>query len=454
MHCELTDEQILSLAVDKYAIRSARSWAASDKWSQLQRTEEVLRGRFKSRSKKPVESMVSLAQPAFTCSCASRKLPCSHALALRLLYVDTPQVFEQGHSTEATTWHNALPKLTSQPSRQKISSTDMHKQTCEQIDSSNSTRQVDIDVKRLQAIRSGLDELELWLGDMVRNGLGTVRNRPKKEWNQTARRLVDAQASELAHDVRQMSLLPGSSPDWPEKMLILSGRLYLIVQGFRRFESLPRAVQGDLCMAVGWLPRTEAAAGEIVIDRWHVMGRQVEQVGKLYRQRVWLWGEEMNKPAHLMRIFHKKSYTGSEFTPGTVIEGRCIYYPSSVPLNAELSEHWSICQPDQPVTGHATLRESYQVWRDGKAYNPWLTHFPLMVQSARAEFDGKEWYTYDSSNIRLDLPPKFEYGWHLKALDEGQGLRLFGIWDKSNFTPLTVWHGNRWMSLHILKAQT
>jgi type VI protein secretion system component VasF len=61
--------------------------------------------------------------------------------------------------------------------------------------------------KRAAAVAQGLDALDLWLDDLLRQGLATVETQPATFWERQAARMVDAQApgiaARLQEDVRQ-----------------------------------------------------------------------------------------------------------------------------------------------------------------------------------------------------------------------------------------------------------
>src|SRR5262249_4765479 len=106
--------------------------------------------------------------------------------------------------------------------------------------------------KRQERIIDGLDRLDLWLTDVIRNGLGGLERQPTSFWNDQAKRLVDAQASGLAARLRRLSEIPGSGPDWPGRLLSQLGRLALLVEAYRRLEHMTPPLQADLRQMIGW----------------------------------------------------------------------------------------------------------------------------------------------------------------------------------------------------------
>ena len=79
-------DQVLALAPDDASRRAARGLARPGRWSELGSTDSLVWGKCQGSAKAPYQVTVDLAEPAFRCSCPSRKLPCKHGVALLLLW--------------------------------------------------------------------------------------------------------------------------------------------------------------------------------------------------------------------------------------------------------------------------------------------------------------------------------------------------------------------------------
>src|SRR5215510_2828013 len=87
-----TTEQILALAPDAASAKAGQGLAAARKWLKLGADEQTAWGLCQGSGKKPYQAQVDLTEPAFKCSCPSRKFPCKHALGLLLLWASTSEV--------------------------------------------------------------------------------------------------------------------------------------------------------------------------------------------------------------------------------------------------------------------------------------------------------------------------------------------------------------------------
>src|SRR6187397_2422956 len=80
-------EQIIALAPDAASAKAGRSLATVSKWKNVGQDERALWGECQGSGAKPYQTVIDLNEPAFKCSCPSRKFPCKHALGLFLIYV-------------------------------------------------------------------------------------------------------------------------------------------------------------------------------------------------------------------------------------------------------------------------------------------------------------------------------------------------------------------------------
>src|SRR5205085_9525128 len=141
-------------------------------------------------------------------------------------------------------------------------------------------------------ISDGVDELERWLHELVRAGLAEVAARPWYSFEQMSARLVDAQAPGLARLVRQLGGLAYTASNWPERMLIDLGQMALLVEAWRRLDSLPPGQQADVRSLVGINEsRERVLARPPVHDVWDILGRRVLDGDRMRVQRTWLWGQ-------------------------------------------------------------------------------------------------------------------------------------------------------------------
>lgn len=416
-----TSEQVLGLAQHDYQVKTSRELAFAHKWQQLGHDRRGIWGKIPVKDKTPIQIKVLLKSLSFSCSCASYHSPCQHSLGLLLLWLEHPEAF----SNISPTWL-----------------------TWDEVDELSTDIEFLEDSEPRARVEKGLAELELWLHDLVRSGLETARTRPPTFYQQVSDRLVDANLSELAKDIRQLATISVKSPRWHEDYLSILGRLHLLVQGFKRLGDLPEETAADLRMAVDWLPGLQA---ETVTDTWHVLGRRIEAEPHRKVQRTYLWSEKSSRPALLVNGLHGKKTVYTRFLPGAVLEATLEFYSSSTPLRGEVVSLQKMTQPEKALKGETSIKAALANFTNIKTANPWLRNYPLVLQDVIAEQHEGNWIIRDGEGYFLSLPPRFGYGWYLRALSADR-LWLFGEYDGVHFLPLSTWANGRLLELHTLKS--
>lgn len=79
-----TADRVLALAPDSASVASGRELSSPAKWASAARSDFAVWGEAKGSGAKPYQTIIDLREPAFKCSCPSRKFPCKHALGLML----------------------------------------------------------------------------------------------------------------------------------------------------------------------------------------------------------------------------------------------------------------------------------------------------------------------------------------------------------------------------------
>ncbi|TMC39224.1 MAG: SWIM zinc finger family protein, partial [Chloroflexi bacterium] len=95
-----TPEQVLALAPDPSAAKAGRELGAERRWTNLGRSESALWGECKGSAAQPYRTSIDLGEPAFKCSCPSRKFPCKHGLGLFLIYAARPASLAEGKAPD------------------------------------------------------------------------------------------------------------------------------------------------------------------------------------------------------------------------------------------------------------------------------------------------------------------------------------------------------------------
>lgn len=90
-----TPDQVVALATDASSVKAGQKLSKLSGWLTTGTNGTVLWGEFKGSGKSPYRTQIVLGEPAFKCTCPSRKFPCKHALGLLLGYSENPSAVGQ-----------------------------------------------------------------------------------------------------------------------------------------------------------------------------------------------------------------------------------------------------------------------------------------------------------------------------------------------------------------------
>lgn len=425
----LTEDAVLALAPDAASAKAAKGLVAPAQWPTLGVNEDAVWGECQGSGAKPYQTQVDLSGPVFRCSCPSRKFPCKHGLALLLMRAQVPERFtEQAAPTWVTEWL---------ASRAEKAHKKEEKQQAAEAKAADPESAARTQAKRWARIESAAFELQRWLADQLRLGLGNLGTEQRKEWEQAAARLVDAQAPGLAQRLRDAAQFL-SRREMAGELLSRLGQIQLACEAVQRRESLSTHAQADVRTLVGWpLDRTEVlAATSPVPDSWTVLGQICEErEGKLIERRVWLHGERSGSRALLL----DHSYGGKGFEQawitGAAYEARLAFYPGSAPLRALLVDSTKTSEAAR-WPQHSCERE-WGLIATRIATCPWTILHPIVWSDAVPyATQGGFSVAAQGQHLPLDLPE--EEAWILLAITGGHPVTLAGEWDGRAIRPLAA----------------
>lgn len=438
MSSQWTTEQVLALAPDAASAKNGRGLATRRKWVSLGSQGTVLWGECQGSGKDPYRTQIDLSEPAFRCSCPSRKFPCKHGLGLFLLLAEQPG--EIG-AAEPPDWVADWLASRSQRAEKQVEK-QVEKQTKLQEQATDPIAQAKRGAERQRKVSGGMQELRLWLDDRVRQGLATLPQEPYQFWDTIAARMVDAQAPGLARHLRDLAGTVHSGPGWIDRVLEQFGQLYLLIEGFERLETLPAAVQADLRTQIGWsLNQDEVLTGAGQADLWLVVGQRTEAEDRLKVRRTWLHGLASATSALLLDFAHGNQPFEQSLLPGTCLEAEVVFYPSAYPQRALIKTRQEAALLSKPPLGAESIGAAIGTYSQALASCPWIERFPLLLQAVIPRKEEAGWLLQDHQGATLPFSPRLDstQGWQLCALSGGHPLAVFGEWDGTSLFPLSVW---------------
>jgi hypothetical protein len=421
-----TPEAVLALAPDSGSAKAAQGLASSRQWESLGRHGFALWGEIKGSGSKPYQSRIDLREPAFKCSCPSRKFPCKHGLALLLVFAAEAKAFQEAEPPGwVGDWVAGRDQRSEKRSEKAAGAAVVDEEARERRTAQRESR-----------IGAGVEQVGLWLGDLLRTGLAGAQAQPASYWAGMAARLVDAQAPGLARLVRQLEELMHSGPGWESRLLHGVCRLELIRRAYVNRSALTPDLVHEVRTAVGWTQSQEDVLAQPgVRDRWRVLGSVLEAEDRLRVRRTWLCGKQSKRPALLLDFAAGTQALDAGLPAGCEVDAELAFYPGTLALRALIKTQAAPVPCTEPLPGSDSLEQALSDYAQALGRAPWLERWPMTLSAVKAQ---PGWFLVDGANARVALPPRFAQGWHLLAASGGGPLDVFGEWDGEYLLPLTV----------------
>ncbi|WP_420712068.1 hypothetical protein [Streptomyces sp. NRRL F-5650] len=295
--------------------------------------------------------------------------------------------------------------------------------------------------RRAERITAGATELEQRLVDLLRGGLAGAGQAGDALWEETAARMVDAQAPGLAARARELGSIPSSGPGWPVRLLEECALLHLLDRGWLRREELPDGLAATVRARVGLQAPAE---GPPVRDDWLVLAQYDTADARLTARHVWLYGRKSDRTALLLSYGAAGRAPELTLPVGLTLDAELSAYPGGTGRQrASLGRRFA--PPRSAPTRPKGLTTSQAAARYGDALrdDPWLDSVPVTLDRVVPVPDGDGWQLADADGDTA-LPLTRSAGsrpglWRLVALAGGAPVMVFGECGHRGFTPLTAW---------------
>ncbi|MFI6480735.1 SWIM zinc finger family protein [Nonomuraea sp. NPDC050663] len=435
-------DQVLALAPDASSRTAAQGVASPAKWMLRGVSDDIVFGTCRGSGARPYHTCVDLDEPAYLCSCPSRKVPCKHVLGLLLLWsgeglpeVPLPawaaewvgQRFARAEARAARLDFGSGVEVSGSGGADVVAPVASGGRGPGPAGVVESARQARVAI--------GLTDLERWLADQVRQGLAAA---DPDDWHGLSKRLVDAQAPGAAGIAGRLAHVLGRD-GWPSRLLAEYALLHLLVVAYRRRDELPADLARTVMQRVGFtVNRDVVLAGPRVRDVWDVLGRRDEELDRVSARRVWLRGRDTGRAAMVLTFAPPGQAPDASFVPGTAIDAELAFYPGASPVRAILAHRHSplgglpveVGQALSAVPPALTADEALAEVAGALAGDPWIDSWPLVLAGVVPEaghVSGLPWH------------PAEPVPWRLIAVSGGHPVTVAVEWTPDGLRPLSAW---------------
>lgn len=425
-----TVEQVLALAPDDASRKAGNKLGSAGPWSDTGGDASgAVWGLCRGSGSKPYRTVIDTTGPAYKCSCPSRKFPCKHALGLLLLLASDGSDLPAGDPPDwAGEW------LAGRRARAQVK-----EETAGggPADPEAARRRAE---RRAERIGGGARELEQRLTDLLRGGLAAAEQSGYGLWEETAARMVDAQAPGLAGRVRELGAIPASGPGWPVRLLEECALLHLLDAAWLGIDRLPPPLAATVRTRVGL---TAPAEGPPVRDHWLVLAQYDTPEGKIVTRRIWLYGRDTGRIALLLSFGAAGRSPAQALPVGVTLDAEITPYPGSGQLRAELGPQFGPPGQAGPPPPGVTVTGAIAAYGTALRDDPWLDSWPVTLRDVIPVPSADGWQLADAEGdaalpvaaAALSRPAL----WKLVALSGGDPVTVFGECGHRGFDPLAAW---------------
>lgn len=435
-----TTEEVLALAPDEGTKKRGQSTAKANKWQTLEKNDRAIWGTCKGSGKEPYRTGVDWIGPAFKCSCPVRKPPCKHVMALMLL-----SVAENFATTTPPQW---MSEWLDKRAEKRTKVVEIPTVSKEEAEKKAAARQENFD-KRIALMQNGFMELEIWLNDLIRQGIASVEKQSYSFWTDVAAKMVDAKAKGASNFIKEIPLLINVKPDWYETVLARLADVYTLTQAFKNIKKLPTPLQHDVLSVGGYtIPSKDLLENKGVTDVWEVLGK-VEGVGtdeSILFRRVWLKGLKTEQYALILDFAHINFGFTDTWMVGSAFHGELVYFPSNYPSRAKVKTQEPLPDFVDSMTGAPNISALLDDFSKAVAQNPWLMDFPCMLNNVIPVIRNEKLELIDNEQNIIPVIDKDFMGWKLIALSGGEPISIFGEWTGQELMPLSAITGSQFVS--------
>lgn len=400
-------EKVFALAPDAGSASAGQALASIRKWTRVESSPRALWGLCQGSGKDPYQVRIDLGEPAFKCSCPSRKFPCKHGIALLLLYAKEQSSFV---STAEPAWVSEWLDSRTQRAEQKIEKAKAAAQT--PVDPVAQAKRA---AQRDERVLRGVEECRTLIEDIIRRGLSALQRENNIEWHRIAARMVDAQAPGLAGYLEKFQYAFTSGEGSELRALKFLGRLHVLLTAATRMKELPSDLAGDVRVSLGYpQSKDDVLASTGIADTWTVLGQTYDELDKVTARSTWLWGSRTGRSALILDFAAGTQSLDMSLIPGMAFEGEVAFYASRLPMRALVKSQQAVQSANQHFVynNDGLIASGLLSFAKALGQIPWLARWPMVLIGAEVARDHNRWCLRQGEQI-LPLSSKFCSGIHL-----------------------------------------
>ncbi len=292
---------------------------------------------------------------------------------------------------------------------------------------------------RHKKVSDGVEEVLLWIKDIVRNGMVGIPEKSAPFWEGMTKRMIDVQAPGLANAIKSLRDSNFFKEGWQSEFLDGLLNMYLLIKAYQNRESLPHLLQEDVESRIGFTyNQDELKEQKGITDVWLVLAKQVSEEDNLTTERFWLQGMHTHQTALLLQFIIRGQGGSVSLTPGMYVQAELVFFPSVVPVRALIKKQMA-SKPQMANTFFSGWKEIAEKETNVNAQLPFVSARPYLIKDVTPIRYEQDWWLTDMSNDWVKISDAFASIWKLMAISGGRPVTLSVIGKENIFQPLGIW---------------
>jgi hypothetical protein len=433
-----TAQRVLQLAPDDSSRKAGQGLGTPRKWVSTGCDDAAVWGECQGSGSKPYQVQVDLAEPAFKCSCPSRKFPCKHGIGLMLIYASAAGAVAPA---PRPAWVEEWMSGRAQRAEKKKAAAEAPPKP---VDEAAQAKRRE---KRLARTAEGLAAVKVWVEDLVRGGIATAPSRGYAFFDEPARRMVDAQCPGVARRLKILGeTAAGGGAGWQQPFFEGLSSLYLLTRAFDRMDDLPEPTRDDVLSTLGVAEKQDEVLDRPpVTDTWQILAQEVEPEDRLRVQRTWLFGATTRTPALVLAFAHGTSPLDVSLAPGMSFDGGLCFFPGNG-IRAAVKTRGEL-KPIASLNSFETLDALCDASSERFARHPWLEEVPAPLNAIVPVKSETGWSVTDRDGRSMPCVMSETAGWTALAVSGGRPVDLACAFDGRRIRPLAMFSNGEHVAL-------
>lgn len=299
---------------------------------------------------------------------------------------------------------------------------------------------------RIDNMTLGVDEVIVWLADIVDNGLTSLYNQPQEFWESITKRMVDAQLSGISNKIKHLHRIVGVESE--EYIIDLISEIYLLAKSIKKMDKFSPESQLSFLNSAGYnFTKKQLVHAESINDNWLVLGVIKGEEDRIKFRRTWVQGSKSKFMGLILDYAWGKQEFMNNWQSGRSFIGDVRVYPSSYKMRVLVETHSHTSQLIDSFASYPNIESFLKAYTMALANYPIISRFPVCLKDIIVQIKHGKVYLVDNQLDCLPISCSETGKWSLMSASAGSKIRVFGEYSAQNFDPISIISQGRFIKI-------